>query len=487
MPSVGRPQLLLLFSNYDVNGTCIPDQLLSPRRKYKAVSGFGLWVGAAFIILSVILLERSLSDRAVTPLFNVFNNVGVSVNSTLISWHFRFPSDHFSSVTSSNASDHKKVNGSVGLAAKSREASVVGMGMIQQRTEKAGNLSDSGDTVAEKEQMGAFSEVVEDASVSSEEKMFSLSECLSVDNSSIDINPVTGRRKEGSVSQGAVEVQKPNSFETWIYLMASSCPILIGILIATVMGGQTKISSNGSESQLVATSQASETRKESMRYQEEENLRRRNLMVFRFEDFDCTVDFVISPFLVRESSVNLKTGELETLRLDFTDKITKMYKDSDIIVFNTGHWWTHEKTSKGEDYYQEGDYVHPRLQFLEAYKRALFTWARWVDKSIRWQWKLRGKCRRETEPILNSSDIVKYPSNMRAFEHVLQRMKTPVAYLKHKQADRMYNTEEERITANRSQDCSHWCLPGVLDTWNELLYASLLKPGKGCWRLNGVV
>lgn len=20
------------------------------------------------------------------------------------------------------------------------------------------------------------------------------------------------------------------------------------------------------------------------------------------------------------------------------------------------------------------------------------------------------------------------------------------------------------------QDCSHWCLPGVLDTWNELLY-----------------
>lgn len=25
------------------------------------------------------------------------------------------------------------------------------------------------------------------------------------------------------------------------------------------------------------------------------------------------------------------------------------------------------------------------------------------------------------------------------------------------------------------QDCSHWCLPGVPDTWNELLYAILLK------------
>ena len=25
------------------------------------------------------------------------------------------------------------------------------------------------------------------------------------------------------------------------------------------------------------------------------------------------------------------------------------------------------------------------------------------------------------------------------------------------------------------QDCSHWCLPGVPDTWNELLYALVMK------------
>ena len=25
------------------------------------------------------------------------------------------------------------------------------------------------------------------------------------------------------------------------------------------------------------------------------------------------------------------------------------------------------------------------------------------------------------------------------------------------------------------QDCSHWCLPGVPDTWNELLYALIMK------------
>jgi len=27
----------------------------------------------------------------------------------------------------------------------------------------------------------------------------------------------------------------------------------------------------------------------------------------------------------------------------------------------------------------------------------------------------------------------------------------------------------------RRQDCSHWCLPGVPDTWNELVFAVYLK------------
>ncbi|PPD70897.1 hypothetical protein GOBAR_DD32223 [Gossypium barbadense] len=185
-------------------------------------------------------------------------------------------------------------------------------------------------------------------------------------------------------------------------------------------------------------------------------------------DYNCSVDFVASPFLVKESSFKRENGSIETLRLDLMNPSTSMYHDADLMVFNTGHWWTHEKTSKGEDYYQEGDYVYPRLKVLNAYQKALTTWSRWIDKNVDsrrtqvffrgysvthfWggQWNSRGQCDKETEPILNETYLTK----------------------------REYKTEQEGNAAGRVQDCSHWCLPGVPDTWNELLYASLVKAGR---------
>ncbi|MED6150188.1 hypothetical protein PIB30_069968 [Stylosanthes scabra] len=236
-------------------------------------------------------------------------------------------------------------------------------------------------------------------------------------------------------------------------------------------------------------------------------------------DYNCSVDFVMSPFIVQESSFKGKNGTFETLRLDLMDQTTKKYKDADIIVFNTGHWWTHEKTSKGEDYYQEGNHVYPRLKALDAYKRALTTWAKWIDQHINpnqtrvffrgysvthfWggQWNSGGQCHKETEPILNETYLQKYPSKMRAVEYVIHDMKTPVVYMNisrltdyrkdghpsiyrkdYKPSKTDWKNSSAPTTATLFEDCSHWCLPGVPDTWNELLYVSLLKDGRGTWK-----
>ena len=114
-------------------------------------------------------------------------------------------------------------------------------------------------------------------------------------------------------------------------------------------------------------------------------------------------------------------GTRETLRLDIIDRAFPRYKNADIIIFNTGHWWTHDKTSLGwaqqstawftehlqfihpafhlqfipfivlsifkmwwyrKDYYQEGNRVYSELDVHDAYRRALNTWAKWVDSNV---------------------------------------------------------------------------------------------------------
>lgn len=229
---------------------------------------------------------------------------------------------------------------------------------------------------------------------------------------------------------------------------------------------------------------------------------------FLYEDYNCSVEFVRAPFLVQEWEVDDGNGtKKETLRLDLIESSAPKFKEADVIVFNTGHWWTHEKTSKGKDYYQEGDHVYAELNVLEAYRKALTTWAKWVDKNINpnkslvffrgysathfsgGQWNSGGQCHKESEPIYNETFLTKYPPKMEVLESVLNEMKTPVMYLNitritdyRKDAHpsiyrRQYPSQEER--SERYQDCSHWCLPGVPDTWNELLYASMVIRGKG--------
>ncbi|XP_022726009.1 LOW QUALITY PROTEIN: protein trichome birefringence-like 2 [Durio zibethinus] len=243
------------------------------------------------------------------------------------------------------------------------------------------------------------------------------------------------------------------------------------------------------------------------------DFKKKGFYAFRFEDYNCSVDFVAAPFLVKESSFKRENGSIETLRLDLMDPSTSMFHDADLMVFNTGHWWTHEKTSKGEELYQETlTHVLPDSKSLSLFQGTAQPWSRWVDKNVDssrtqvffrgysvthfWggQWNSGGRCHQETEPISNETYLTKYPSKMRAVEYVLQNTKTPVIYLNisrltdyRKDAHpsiyrREYKTEEERNAAVRVQDCSHWCLPGVPDTWNELLYASLLKAGRGIWR-----
>ncbi|CAN1310876.1 Protein trichome birefringence-like 2 [Linum perenne] len=540
----------------------LPDQIHHSATK-KLLSGFTLWIATAFfLVLSVLILSSSTKGRVI---FQGFNRIGV--NSSLdSSWPFSLPASYYPNSGGGNASAAAfgVVLGKVGNSSEDGKPSVR---QNASETEKSVNLNDSAGFGSNGSHLFTNGSLPMDKPLKPVSSEISVEANLTNAGELI----TTGKEKEANLSEIAEPMQaekqsKEVSYEEcdlfdgrweWDeskpYYPAGSCPHIdrdfnchangrpdsgfvkwrwqanrcnIPRLNATdflerlrgkklVFVGDS-LNRNMWESLVCILRHSIKNKKRVYEISGRREFKKKGVYAFMFaatrlvlclQDYNCTVDFVASPFLVRESSFSGANGTFETLRLDLMDKTTSMYHDADIIVFNTGHWWTHEKTSKGEDYYQEGNHLHARLKVLDAYRRALKTWARWVDRSIDrsrthvffrgysvthfkgGQWNSGGQCHKETEPIFNNSYLSKYPSKMKVLENVLQGMKTPVTYLNisrltdhrkdgHPSIYRMkYKTSAARLAAERSQDCSHWCLPGVPDTWNELLYASFIKSG----------
>ncbi|PRQ37069.1 putative PMR5 domain, PC-Esterase [Rosa chinensis] len=223
----------------------------------------------------------------------------------------------------------------------------------------------------------------------------------------------------------------------------------------------------------------------------------RGYFVFKFQDYDCTVEFVRSHFLVKEGvRFNAQGNSNPTLSMDQIDKTAKRWKKADILVFNTGHWWTHGKTARGKNYYKEGDYLYPKFDASEAYRRALKTWASWVELNVNpkkqlifyrgyssshfrgGDWDSGGSCNGEKEPAFTGAILDSYPLKMKIVDEVIKEMKVPVKVLN---VTRLTNFRKDghpsiygKKGSTRKQDCSHWCVPGVPDAWNELIYATLV-------------
>lgn len=113
-------------------------------------------------------------------------------------------------------------------------------------------------------------------------------------------------------------------------------------------------------------------------------------------------------------------------------------------------------------------------------------------RSIDWGGDPNGNCYNETtmikDPNYWGSDTRK--TIMQVIEQVFSRSKVPITFLNITQLSsyrkdahtsiykKQWNplTPEQLANPVSYADCVHWCLPGLQDTWNELLFHKLFYP-----------
>ncbi|CAN4084251.1 unnamed protein product [Withania somnifera] len=209
----------------------------------------------------------------------------------------------------------------------------------------------------------------------------------------------------------------------------------------------------------------------------------RGYYVFKFKDYDCTAEFVRSHFLVREGiRINPQGNSNPTLSIDRREM-------------------TFLSSIRGIDGLMERlpgcNHIYPIFNVVEAYRRALKTWAKRVDENMsrenliiyrgytlahyRRNWDSGGSGSKETGPVWRGAILGKYPLKIKIMEEVIKEIRMSVVLLNVTQLTNFRKDSHPSVYGKVAaggrrarQDCSHWCLSGIPNAWNELIYATLV-------------
>ncbi|WOK94602.1 hypothetical protein Cni_G03307 [Canna indica] len=211
-----------------------------------------------------------------------------------------------------------------------------------------------------------------------------------------------------------------------------------------------------------------------------------------FQTFNLSIEFFRSVFLVQQGLPprhGLKRVRM-ALKLDKMDDISKKWIDSDVLIFNSGHWWTPSKLFDIGCYFQVGGSLKLGMSINSAFRIALNTWASWVETKVNtnrtrvffrtyepshWSGSNQKDCNVTQQP-LSEAKVNDQNEFADIIAEVVERMSVPVTALN---VTSMGAFRSDAHVGSWSHpptilDCSHWCLPGLPDAWNEIVFSYLL-------------
>ncbi|OEL30910.1 Protein trichome birefringence-like 38 [Dichanthelium oligosanthes] len=164
------------------------------------------------------------------------------------------------------------------------------------------------------------------------------------------------------------------------------------------------------------------------------------------------------------------------------------------------------------DYVQDGNSTYRDMDRLTAFSKGLSTWARWVDANIdasktrvfyqgispsHYMSKQQegeagaaasvpatggGSCLKQTRPLQEATDAAgggTSPSpEQGVVRGVIGAMASPVALLDITALSQLRIDAHPSVYAGPGRDgmdCTHWCIAGLPDAWNQIMYAMLLQ------------
>ncbi|KAL8039061.1 hypothetical protein ABFS82_10G011000 [Erythranthe guttata] len=239
-----------------------------------------------------------------------------------------------------------------------------------------------------------------------------------------------------------------------------------------------------------------------------------NLLVFQAIEYNATIEFYWSPFLVESNGDSPVFHRVKdrVIRIKSIEKHARHWTDADILIFNSFTWWLQPNMTILWGSFGSSDAIYKRVQMkLRLYEMALNTWSDWLEINVnRTRTKLfftslspshfhgeswNGEnCYNVTEPISKQDywGIETDADMMHIAESTIRKLEKQglkVEYLNithlsdyRKDAHPSIYKEflpppnEEQLSNPKSySDCVHWCLPGVPDVWNQIIYDYIIK------------